>query len=81
MSKRQGDVVERRLSLNGPAAVLIGQVFARELWRSNCILRTGKDVAAAGFPELSPEAPAFSGRTRQKSHIEAVSRREDGVAQ
>lgn len=72
-------MVERRLGLNDPAAVLIDWVGDREAWRSDGVLRAGQDVAATGLPEVSTETPTVSGRARLKPHKEAVSRRKDGV--
>lgn len=81
VAEGEGDMIERRLCLDDPAAVLIVWVAGREPWRGDGIEGVGEDVAATGLLKLSSEAPALSGRARLKSHKEAASCRDDGVAQ
>lgn len=81
VAEGQGDMIEGRLSLNYPAAVLIVWIVVREQWRGYSVNGVSEDMAATGLSEVSTEPPALSGRARLKSQEEAVSGRYDGVAQ
>lgn len=74
-------MIEGRLSLNYPAAVLIAWIVVREQWRGYSVNGVSEEVAATGLSEVSAESPALSGRARLKSQEEAVSGRYDGVPQ
>lgn len=81
VTKGEGNMIEWRLSLNGPDTVLIVWIVGRKQRRGYSVGRAGEDVAATGLSEASSEPPALSRRARLKSHEEAVPCRDDGVTQ